>query len=298
MILNKERNNHHNNHVPVLLEQVLSILSPNQGESYLDLTAGYGGHAREVISRTNAPQKAYLVDRDSSALESLGDLEKKGAHLVHADSASASSELVGQHKKFDNILLDLGVSSPHLDNPSRGFSFQKNGPLDMRMDQTKGETAKDLIERLPESELAQILKTYGEEPHYKRIAKTIKNSPVPQTTKELADIIEDTHSGLRGKIHPATRTFQALRIAVNEELEQLDKILSNVEELLSSNGRLAIISFHSLEDRKVKNFIKERTEVGYESTMVKINNKPILGKTESFNNPRARSAVLRGVQLK
>lgn len=292
-------NKHHHTqpHMPVLLEQVLHTLAPAKGESYLDLTAGYGGHARAVIEHTMFPERVTLVDRDQSALDSLGDLQEKGASLVHSDFGSACKQLASENMSYDMILMDLGVSSPHLDIPERGFSFMRDGPLDMRMDQSSGITAADIVNNSSEEELIAILRKYGEEPRAKQIAKAITTERPFETTKQLADAVENSSRRPRGKTHPATRTFQAIRMAVNQELEQVEMALSHVETLLKPNGRVAVISFHSLEDRIVKNYFNEKAKSGYESTMKLITKKPILGTIESVNNPRSRSAVLRVAQL-
>ena len=292
MILNTQLNQTSNEHIPVLLEQTLALLDPQPGESYLDLTAGYGGHARVIISKTGAPERVTLVDRDKNALDTLTDLQDSGATPMHSDFASAAKKLVEQGKTFDLILADLGVSSPHLDNEERGFSFMRDGPLDMRMDQSQEVTAETLVNNLSGFELEKILKEYGEEPRRKKIVEAIINNRPFHTTLGLANVIEET-TPRRGKKHPATRTFQALRMAVNQELNQGQEMLTSVEQLLSPTGRVAIISFHSLEDRIVKRFFSNRAKAGYESTLKLLNNKPLLG-TEDVNNPRSRSAVLRG----
>ncbi len=284
---------HHNNsHVPVLLDAVLDVLSPKQGETYLDLTAGYGGHANAVLSHVGAGSLLTLVDRDEQAIKALQELKAQGADVVNDDYLAASKNFQAEGKKFDLILMDIGVSSPHLDKPERGFSFQNDGPLDMRMDQARGQTAAELIDSLREDELVRILKEYGQEPRARVIAKAILAARPLSTTLELSQLVEKT-IGRRGKIHPATRTFQALRIAVNDELRQLEKALPIVLELLNPGGRVAVISFHSLEDRIVKKFFKSEAESGYEARLKLITKKPISGATEDAFNRRARSAKLR-----
>lgn len=284
-------------HIPVLLERVLEVLDPHPGESYLDLTTGYGGHARAILERTGEPSKATLVDRDSNALASVQDLQDLGATPMHSDFASAAQSLAEAGQTFDLVLADLGVSSPHLDNAERGFSFMREGPLDMRMDQSQEQTAAHIVNRASKQELTQILRRYGEEPHTKRIVDAIVAARPFHTTTQLADTIEATIHR-RGKTHPATRTFQAIRLAVNNELEQVETLLDNVEALLKPGSRLAIISFHSLEDRIVKTFFNERCKSGYESTMDLITKKPILGVEEIDLHPRSRSAVLRAAVKK
>lgn len=288
----QKQTHHQNHHVPVLLEQTLELLHPETDESYLDLTAGYGGHAKAVLERTKAPQKAVLVDRDQNAVKALQPLADHGVTLMQADFDAASEKLLEQKRRFDLILMDVGVSSPHLDNPERGFSFQQSGPLDMRMDQTQDLTAAELVNGLPENELADLIYKYGEEPRSRKIAAAIVASRPLETTTQLANVIE-SKAPRRGKTHPATRTFQALRIAVNDELEQLERTLERVPGLLTEDGRVAIISFHSLEDRLVKDFLKTEAEAGYEARLRVLTKKPVTGAQESVHKPRSRSAKLR-----
>ncbi len=288
----KEAHHHNNSHIPVLLEAVLRILAPKPGEKYLDLTAGYGGHAREIISNLGSASFATLIDRDEHAIESLQSLAKEGAHIIHSDFMSAALDLARVGEQFALILIDLGVSSPHFDNAERGFSFNADAPLDMRMDQRQELTAQKLVNEASETELVQILREYGEEPKAKKIAQAIiKNRPII-TTKELAQLVETLY-GRRGKKHPATRTFQALRIAVNDELGQLKATLAILPRLLMPGGRVAIISFHSLEDRLVKQFLADQKALGLEAKLKTLTKKPISGADEDVFNPRARSAKLR-----
>lgn len=284
---------HHNNsHVPVLLEAVLDTLQPQPGETYLDLTAGYGGHARAVLSNVGAGSLLTLVDRDEQAIAALQELKEKGARVIQSDYLSAAQTLKNNAESFDLILMDIGVSSPHLDKPERGFSFQREGPLDMRMDQSSGITAGELIDSSSEDELIRILREYGQEPRARTIARALIEARPLRTTLELAQLVEKT-IGRRGKIHPATRTFQALRIAVNEELKQLEHTLPLVLDILKPGGRVAVISFHSLEDRLVKQFFKNEAEGGYEARIKLITKKPRSGATDDVFNRRARSAKLR-----
>lgn len=284
-------------HISVLLPQTVALLSPAKGESYLDLTAGYGGHAGAILEETGAPHQAVLVDRDENAIATLHRFAEQGATLLHLDFYQAAKQLVEQGRRFDMILLDLGVSSPQLDRAERGFSFMQAGPLDMRMDNREPRTAADLVNEASEADLVTIIKEYGEEPHARAIARAIIANRPFSTTNELADAIERT-IGRRGKHHPATRTFQAIRIALNRELELLKDTLPLLVKLLAPKGRLAIISFHSLEDRIVKKFFAEHTKAGYESDLTDLTKKPISGATEDVNNPRARSAKLRAVANK
>ncbi len=280
-------------HRPVLLQAVLDVLKPQKGESYLDLTAGYGGHASAIIAKIGGCHLATLVDRDQNAIDALLPLQKGGARIFKKDYASAAADLHKSGETFDVILLDIGVSSPQLDNPERGFSFMQEGPLDMRMDQTSGKSASDLVNRLSKDDIMYILRTFGEEPHAAKIASAIIRGRPYTTTTQLAGVIEHAFRGRRGKIHPATRTFQALRIAVNDELNQLRDTLLLLPDLLKPDGRVAVISFHSLEDRLVKRFFKEQASAGYEATLTILTKQPIDGATHDVSNPRARSAKLR-----
>ncbi len=289
----------HFHHTPVLLEQVVEALAPQPGESYLDLTAGFGGHARAILERTKAPEKAVLVDRDEMAIGALEELKSRGAEVIHQDYASYAEEASRQGKRFDMVLVDLGVSSPQFDKAVRGFSLKRDGPLDMRMDQSQLKNAGDLVNRSSEAKLAEMIERYGEEPRKQamKIATAIVRARPLTTTQELADVILKTHRGRRQKIHPATRTFQAIRIVVNDELGQLERLLSVAKSLLENNGRITFISFHSLEDRLVKRFLKEQAEAGYEAEL-RLLGKAVRGETEDVTNPRARSATLRAAVKK
>jgi 16S rRNA (cytosine1402-N4)-methyltransferase len=283
-------------HAPVLLDAVLDLLEPKEGECYLDLTAGYGGHARAVIARAGNAKLATLVDRDIYAIEHLEDLEQGGARLMHSDFYRAAEKLIADGEQFDMILLDLGVSSPQLDLAERGFSFSHDGALDMRMDRSQNLTAAEIVNHYSAKDLANLIQKYGEESP--RMASKIAGKIVRHRTKnlfksttELANLIVEI-SPRRSKIHPATRTFQALRIETNDELGQLERTLTLLPRLLKPGGRLAIISFHSLEDRLVKNAFKEQQTAGYEAELTILTKHPIAG-TNNDNNPRARSAKLR-----
>jgi len=287
-----------NDHVPVLLDAVLGQLQPQIGDSYLDLTAGYGGHAGAVLERTQAPAEAVLVDRDSNAIEALRPLEQQGATLLHRDFYSASKQLLEQGKRFDVILADLGLSSPHLDNASRGFAFALDGPLDMRMDQRQALDAATVVNTYRTEDLERIIRQYGEEPRAKAVARAIVDARPLSTTAELAQIVRSALPG-KSKTHPATRTFQALRIAVNDELELLRASLPVWVELLASGGRLGVISFHSLEDRLVKQVFADQAGNRYDATLQLLTKRPITAEREELVfNPRARSAKLRAVVKK
>lgn len=281
-------------HYPVLLEAVLQYLNPQKEEKYLDLTAGYGGHASEILDRTlGMPHNTTLVDRDRNAIATLSTLFATRAHIIHKDFYSASRELLEKGQQFDLILADLGVSSPHLDEADRGFSFRYDGQLDMRMDDQQGLTANEIVNSYEEAELVRILKTYGEEPRAKKIARCIvENRPIT-TTKSLAGIVAQAWPG-HSRVHPATRTFQALRIAVNDELEQLKLSLPLWIDLLAPGGRIAVISFHSLEDRIVKRFFAEAAGDRYDAVLQILTKSPVTADDQEIVlNPRSRSAKLR-----
>ena len=285
-------------HIPVLLQASLSQIQPKKGESYLDFTAGYGGHAGEFLRITENFENSVLVDRDENAIRTLQRFKNEGVELLHIDFLSAAKELVEKGRKFDIILADLGVSSPQLDIAERGFSFRKDGPLDMRMNPAQQKTAADIIEFASKNELMQILTEFGEEKHSfaeKIISKIleVRKKQRIETTTQLADLILSVHKGGWQKTHPATRTFQAIRIAINNELQQVEDVLKILPKLLNSGGRVGIITFHSLEDRIVKNYFKEDSKKGLESKFQTITKKPLDGTKEDVNNPRARSAKLR-----
>ena len=270
-------------------------LAPQKGESYLDLTAGYAGHASAILAKTENYQESVLVDRDAFAIKQLESYKDQGVQLMHTSFAEAALQLAENGKKFDLILIDLGVSSPQLDQGERGFSFSNNGPLDMRMDQRIGQTAAQLVNSLSAGELATIIHEYGDEPFMKAkaIAEAIVLGRPFSETAQLADCIKQNYGGKQGRIHPATRTFQSLRIAVNDELGQIKTVLPLLPRLLNKGGRVGIISFHSLEDRLVKAFLKEQTESGLEAQLEVLTKKPISGATADVHNPRSRSAQLR-----
>jgi 16S rRNA (cytosine1402-N4)-methyltransferase len=282
-------------HVPVLLESTLELLNPKQGENYLDLTAGYGGHANRFLNITGNYTESVLVDRDDYAIKHLKLLSDKGAKLMHTDFVTAAKQLIQERQTFNMILIDLGVSSPQLDQNERGFSFTSSGPLDMRMDRRQAKSASTLVNNASAEELTRIIVQYGEEPI--GFSKTIANAIVANrplfNTKELADLIKNTYRGKWKKTHPATRTFQALRIAVNDELRQIEDLLPLLPNLLKSGGRVGIISFHSLEDRLVKRYFKGQFDAGFEAELLPLTRKPIAGDIYDVHNPRARSSKLR-----
>lgn len=286
--------NDYTNHYPVLLNEVLQYLEPKEGEKYLDLTAGYGGHAEQILGRTLKPHNTTLVDRDQNAIQHLGQkFDGSGVQLIQKDFLSASQELVAEGKQFDIILADLGVSSPHLDNANRGFSIKADGPLDMRMDETQTLTAADVVNNYDVADLVRILRTYGEEPRANKIARLIVGHRPFATTHELAKIVAHAWPGY-SKVHPATRTFQAIRIEVNDELGLLERSLPLWIDLLTPGGRIAIISFHSLEDRIVKQYLSSLSGNRYDAILKSLTKQPLSGGADEIVfNPRARSAKLR-----
>jgi len=287
-------------HLPVLPQEVIHFLAPKPGQTIVDATVGGGGHA-QLLSRQVAPSGRIIgLDRDAAMLQlarpGLQDLPVTLIQRNFDELPALLAEL--KIPKVDGILADLGVCSDQLDDPGRGLSFQKDGPLDMRLDAEGGETAGDLLRRLPERELADILWKYGEERFSRRIAKKVvegrKTHPL-ETTGQLADLVRRCVPRERGRRHafdPATRTFQALRIAVNDELGALERFLANLPECLKAGGRVVVISFHSLEDRLVKQAFRNKDR------FVLLTRKPIVaGAEEIRNNPRARSAKLRAASL-
>jgi len=293
--MSKEQTPNNLLHVPVLLEATLESLSPTEGESYLDLTAGYGGHANRILSITGNYAESVLVDRDDYAVKRLEAFSNKGTRLLHTDFVAAARQLIEEGQKFNIVLVDLGVSSPQLDQFERGFSFTNSGPLDMRMDRRQARSAQTLVNTASEQELTRIITQYGEEPTglAKTIAKAIVVNRPLSTTGELADLIKHSYRGKWKKIHPATRTFQALRIAVNDELRQIEDLLPLLPDLLKPGGRVGIISFHSLEDRLVKMYFRDQFDEGLEAVLQPLTKKPIAGDIYDAHNPRARSSKLR-----
>ena len=280
-------------HVPVLLTAVLQYLDPRAGETYLDLTAGYGGHAAAILERTGNPAGSVLVDRDEAAIRRLQARFNNQIELRRQDFLQASRELSEAGRKFDLILADVGVSSPHLNEAERGFAIQQSGPLDMRMDRQQELTAGYIVNNYDEDQLAELISRYGQEPKARQIANLIVQGRPLSTTDELAKVIARAWPG-RSRIHPATRTFQALRIAVNDELEQLEGSLPLWLGLLAPGARIAVISFHSLEDRLVKQAFAAASAGRYDAELKLLTKRPTTAiPSEIDHNPRARSAKLR-----
>jgi len=289
-------------HDPVLEEAVLEHLAPARGDVMVDLTVGAGGHAARILGRVEPTGMVIGVDRDPAALEAARTaLEPFGERALHLKGCSDDVRAILQAagvSHVQGVLLDLGVSSMQLDDPERGFSFRRDGPLSMRMGVGPGvESAMRLLRETNVSDLEQILREYGEEPSARRIAQRLKDlcrRRPPRTTGELANFIESLHPHRpkgRSAVHPATRVFQALRIAVNDELGVLERTLPAVRDVLAPGGRLAVISFHSLEDRVVKRFMRDELRGGAFS---QITRKPVRPDADEVaRNPRSRSARLR-----
>jgi 16S rRNA (cytosine1402-N4)-methyltransferase len=300
-------------HHPVLLRETIEFLAVERGGLFVDCTIGLGGHS-EAILQTRFDAQVLGIDRDEEALElARKRLAKFGGRFraVHADFRELTRVLAtAKVEAVRGILADLGVSSLQLDSPSRGFSFRHEAPLDMRLDQSSGETAAELLGRLSEVEIARLIFEYGEERHSRRIARRIVGrrevgQPI-QTTTELAALVERAIGGKQRRIHPATRTFQALRIAVNRELEGLDRFVVDAIDSLEPHGRLAVISFHSLEDRIIKRTLLKlsgrcqcpprtpQCSCGARKAIEIMTRRPVTpNQIEIDENPRARSAKLR-----
>ena len=294
-------------HVSVLLAESVSALSVRADGSYLDGTFGRGGHSREILSLLSPSGRLMAVDKDPAAEASAKALADDSRFRFVAGSFADISSFVGD-ESLDGILLDLGVSSPQLDDATRGFGFAGDGPLDMRMDTRSGMTAAEWIASAPEQEIADVIKTYGEERFAKRMAAAIVKVRIdtPITgTRQLASIIAEANPKWEPNKHPATRAFQAIRIFINRELEDLEIALSSMVEKLVIGGRLVVISFHSLEDRIVKRFMRDQargvqlprhvpvldSDVGKTLNLIGKAVKP--SDEEVARNPRSRSAVMR-----
>ncbi len=295
-------------HISVLLhETVDALLAGRSTGVYVDGTFGRGGHTRELLSKLDENARVYGFDKDPQALETAAILEQEDSRfkIIHASFADLKQELNARGIEFvDGVMADLGVSSPQLDQAERGFSFMKDGPLDMRMDNSKGPTAAEWLVNIEEEDLANVIYKYGEERYSRRIAKAIKNAGYIDTTAQLAEIVKVAHPKWEKNKHAATRTFQAIRIAINKELEDIDVFLPQAVEVLKPEARLAVISFHSLEDRLIKQFIqKESTldeDFGWgmpgqqkDTRRLKKVSRVKASDEEVKANPRSRSAWLR-----
>jgi 16S rRNA (cytosine1402-N4)-methyltransferase len=300
-------------HLSVLYQEIITAIKPVSGGKYVDATVGAGGHAWGILDASSPDGQLLGLDIDPDALaiamQRLSSFQDR-VHLVHSSYTSLSRELLALRWDFvDGIVIDLGVSSMQIDMPHRGFSFLNEGPLDMRFDPSQPVSASEIVNTFPESEIADILFKYGEERRSRQIARAIVQARPIKTTLELAHVIQRTAGKSSGKIHPATRSFQALRIAVNQELQALEDFLPQAIEALTPGGRLAVISFHSLEDRIVKHTFRRESQdcicppeqpactCGHKAVIREINRHPIeAGEEEIKVNPRARSARLRIIE--
>ena len=286
-------------------EEVLLLLVRGTNRTYLDCTVGYSGHAEKILEASGSNSRLIGFDRDEVAIAASREkLARFGGRvlLFHGHFVDLKQHLtLSGISQVDGILFDLGVSSPQLEEPARGFSFQGDGPLDMRMDQSMSGTAAELVNRWPEAQLADTIFQFGEERFSRRIARAIvcarQRHPLT-TTKELVSVIEGAVPAnyRHGRLHCATRTFQALRIAVNQELDCLEPALRDAVDVLSPGGRLCVISFHSLEDRIVKHTLRTLSSTDYPKVVVLTKKPQVPSREESGRNPRSRSAKLRAAQ--
>ena len=295
-------------HISVLLhETVDALLGGRTTGIYVDGTFGRGGHTRLLLSKLDENSQVYAFDKDPQALAVAAELEQEDPrfHIIHASFADIKAELNQRGvDSVDGIMADLGVSSPQLDQAERGFSFMKDGPLDMRMDNSQGQTAAEWLVDVDEEHLANVIFQYGEERYSRRIAKAIKAAGYIETTGQLAEIVKVAHPKWEKNKHAATRTFQAIRIEINKELADVEEFLPEALEMLKPQGRLAVISFHSLEDRIIKQFIQKESTLPEDTSWglpQKVKETRRLKKIDRIRasaeevkqNPRSRSAWLR-----
>lgn len=295
-------------HISVLLhETVDAVLADRNTGIYVDATFGRGGHTRLLLSKLDAQARVYAFDKDPQALAVAAELAQQDSRfqIIHASFADLQQELNALGiTQVDGVMADLGVSSPQLDQAERGFSFMKDGPLDMRMDNSQGPTAAEWLVDIEEEALANVIFQYGEERYSRRIAKAIKQAGYIETTAQLAEIVKVAHPKWEKNKHAATRTFQAIRIAINKELEDIENFLPQAVEVLKPEGRLAVISFHSLEDRLIKQFIQKESSLPEDSgwglpqqqqdtRRLKKISRVRASDEEVKANPRSRSAWLR-----
>lgn len=298
-------------HLPVLLDEVVDLMNVRAGETYIDATFGRGGHARALLEALGPDGRLYAVDRDPEAIASARELAAADPRLIplHAPFSALGQTFEGLRGQISGILLDLGISSPQVDDAQRGFSFRQSGPLDMRMDPGSGRSAAEWLAQAPEVEISDVLWQYGEERRSRQIARRIvetrQREPI-ETTLQLAEIVRACVYQRGSRIDPATRTFQAIRMRVNDELGELEEALEAALLLLAVGGRLLVIAFHSLEDRLVKRRFRvlehSRREHAREGhlpvpTFRVLTPKPVMaGEDEKRANPRARSARLRALE--
>lgn len=290
-------------HIPVLLKEAIDFLAVKRGGTYVDATLGLGGHSYEIAKLLGREGKLIGFDKDPAALEwARQKLSEPPAALkddwpeirLEHGSFSRLGDLVVP-SSIDGLLADLGVSSLQLEDASRGFSFQAEGPLDMRMNPTEGMTADQVVNRMDETSLANVIYEFGEERRSRRIARAIVRARPIRTTKHLVEVVSAAARSMKHeRIHPATRTFQGIRIFVNRELDDVKALLNSAPSALKKNGRVVIISFHSLEDRIVKDAIREGVQKGWYAVLTK---KPVTATEEEIeSNPRSRSAKLRAAE--
>ncbi|GAB3050109.1 16S rRNA (cytosine(1402)-N(4))-methyltransferase RsmH [Acinetobacter apis] len=295
-------------HISVLLNETIDALLAHQNTGiYVDATFGRGGHSKALLAQLDQNSRLYAFDKDPQALAVAQDLAKEDSrfHIIHASFADLATSLAALGiTQVDGIMADLGVSSPQLDQAERGFSFMNNGPLDMRMDNSSGPTAREWLLSIEEEALANIIFKYGEERYSRRIAKAIKMAGDIETTAELAELVKRAHPKWEKNKHAATRTFQAIRIAINKELDDIEAFLPQAVSLLKPKGRLAVISFHSLEDRMIKQFIQKESTLpedsGWGLPQQQVDSRRLkkiarvsASADEVKGNPRSRSAWLR-----
>lgn len=298
-------------HITVLLNEAVDALGVKPNGTYIDCTFGRGGHSRSVLDKLGEDGRLFAIDRDMAAYQTGREIPNANFQIEHLHFSQINA-LVEKHgiTSVDGILLDLGISSPQVDEGERGFSFQLDGPLDMRMDQTRGETVAELLTKISEKKLGEVVKEYGEERFAKQVARAIikersDGRPIT-TTRQLAKVVASAIPKIEPGKNPATRTFQALRIFVNQELEELSLVLPKCLALLAPKGRLVVISFHSLEDRIVKQFIRNeencddlpanfpiRAAELPQPRLISIGKAVKPSEKEVASNPRARSAVMR-----
>ncbi|MDX7997907.1 16S rRNA (cytosine(1402)-N(4))-methyltransferase RsmH [Xenorhabdus sp. Reich] len=305
--------NSHLKHTSVLLDEAVNGLNIQEDGIYIDGTFGRGGHSRLILSKLGPNGRLMAIDRDPQAIEASKAITDTRFSITHGPFSELATyvEDAGLVGKINGVLLDLGVSSPQLDDPERGFSFMRDGPLDMRMDPTRGQSAATWLMKAEAEDIAWVLKTFGEERFAKRIARAIvaRNQEQPMTrTRELAELIAQASPVKEKHKHPATRSFQAIRIYINSELEEIERALDGILHVLAPQGRLSVISFHSLEDRIVKRFIRQNSQGAQvpaglpltETQLKALGGRSLksIGKMkpsedEVATNPRARSSVLR-----
>ncbi len=301
----------HDNHYSVMLDEAIKALFVRENGKYADCTYGRGGHSRAILSALGPEGVLLTLDSDLDAVRHAKKTFANDSRVIVEHSVfSKIKKIVEKHNLtgLDGVLLDLGVSSPQLDNAERGFSFRLDGPLDMRLDRTAGKTAADWLQKASQKEIEEVLKNYGEERYFRRIARALvteRDKYELDSTGDLAEVVKKAIPTLEKNKHPATRVFQAIRIHINRELDELTQCLQQIIGLMNSGGRLVIISFHSIEDRIVKNFFKSKAQGDYlprkfpiKDTDIKrtirVLGKPLKASAEEiFKNRRSRSATMR-----